>query len=207
MYRGMDDGFDHDRYYILQRIRPMVNQYEVSRLHPSGGPGQSVAFVQQKRMALKEDLRAYSDDTKTREVFRIKAQQRFDPRATYDVTDGDGVLIGRLRKEFGASLLRSRWRLYDPHGQEVAWAQESSLGKALWRRFIGLVPFVGGILDMIPVRYHFGFHQGEAVIGQLRRELSLRDRYVLDLSGDAARSLDRRLALALAVGMDALQAR
>lgn len=203
----MDGRFDHDRYYILQRIRAMVNQYEISQLDSSGGPGQPVAFVQQKRMALKEDLRAYTDDTKTVEVFRIKAQQRFDPRATYDVTDGGGVVIGKLRKEFGASLLRSRWRMYDPHGQEVAWAEEASLGKALWRRFIGLVPFVGGVLAMIPVRYHFGFHRGDAVIGHLRREVSLRDRYVLDLSGDPTRSLDRRLALALAVGMDALQAR
>lgn len=123
------------------------------------------------------------------------------------MTDGNGVVLGKLRKEFGASLLRSTWRLYDPQGREIAWARESSMGTALWRRFIGLLPFVGGVLDMIPVRYHFEFRQDDAVIGQLRREVSLRDRYVLDLSGDPAHSLDRRLALALAVGMDALQAR
>jgi hypothetical protein len=35
----------------------------------------------------------------------------------------------------------------------------------------------------------------------------VRDRYRLDVSGDADRVVDRRVVLALAVGMDALQAR
>ena len=37
--------------------------------------------------------------------------------------------------------------------------------------------------------------------------MTIADRYTLDLSGDPERTLDRRLALALAVGLDALQAR
>jgi hypothetical protein len=39
------------------------------------------------------------------------------------------------------------------------------------------------------------------------RKFQLRDRYVLDLAGDTERRLDRRLAVALAVGLDTLQNR
>ena len=61
----------------------MVNQYEVSTLGPDGkSAGEPVCFVEQKRMKLKEDLRAFTDDTKTTEVFRIRAQQVWDPRAS-----------------------------------------------------------------------------------------------------------------------------
>jgi hypothetical protein len=42
-------------------------------------------------------------------------------------------------------------------------------------------------------------------IGGLERILGLRDRYRLDVSGDAERRIDRRVVLALAVGMDALR--
>jgi hypothetical protein len=35
----------------------------------------------------------------------------------------------------------------------------------------------------------------------------MRDRYTLDLSGDAERTIDRRLAIALAIALDALQSR
>ena len=40
-----------------------------------------------------------------------------------------------------------------------------------------------------------------------RTAWKLRDTYVIDFSGDPERTLDRRLILATAVGMDALQAR
>ena len=71
--------FEHDRYQVKQLIRPMVNLYEVRALHGgSDQPGELVAFVRQKRMALKEDLRAFADESETEEVFRIK--QRSVPR-------------------------------------------------------------------------------------------------------------------------------
>jgi hypothetical protein len=140
-------------------------------------------------------------------VFRIKAQQVWDPRAKYDVTDPNGQRVGQLRKVFGKSLLRSTWQIYDAAGNEVAWARERNLFVALFRRAIGLVPFIGEFLELLPIPYHFDYYMGEERIGGLERILGVRDRYRLDVSGDAQRRLDRRVTLALAVGMDALQAR
>ena len=40
-----------------------------------------------------------------------------------------------------------------------------------------------------------------------RQPWKFADTYVIDLAGDPGRTLDRRLVLAIAVGMDALQAR
>jgi uncharacterized protein YxjI len=202
------DPSQHDRFLLSQRFRPMVNQYEVSTLGADGkSAGDPVCFVEQKRMKLKEDLRAFADDTKTTEVFRIKAQQVWDPRAKYDVTDSSGQKVGQLRKIFGKSLLRSTWQIYDAAGNEVAWARERNLFVALFRRTIGLVPFIGELLELLPIPYHFDYYIGEERIGGLERILGLRDRYRLDVSGDALRRVDRRVTLALAVGMDALQAR
>jgi hypothetical protein len=200
------DPGQHDRFFLLQRIRPMVNQYEVSTLGADEkSAGEPVCFVEQKRMKLKEDLRAFTDDSKAEELFRIKARQVWDPRARYDVTDGGGQQIGQLQKVFGKSLVRSTWRIYDGNGEEIAWARERSLFVALLRRVIGLIPFVGEV--GLPVPYHFDYSREKERIGSLERIIGLRDRYRLDLSGDSGRALDRRVALALAVGLDALQAR
>ena len=202
------DPNDHDRFLVSQRFTAMVNRYEVSTLGPDGkSSGEPVSFVQQKRMKLKEDLRAYTDESKTAELFRIKAQQIWDPRARYDVTDAAGQQLGQLQKVFGKSLLRSTWRIYDGAGEEVAWARERSLLVALVRRFIGLIPFIGEFLELLPIPYHFDYHRGDDRIGGLERILGVRDRYRLDVSGDTERAIDRRVAIALAVGMDALQAR
>jgi hypothetical protein len=146
------DPNQHDRFFLSQRFRPMVNQYEVSTLGGDGSSaGEEVCFVEQKRMALKEDLRAFTDDTKSAEVFRIKAQQVFDPRARYDVTDPAGGTIGQLAKVFGKSLLRSTWRIHDADGNEVAWARERSMFVALLRRVMGWIPYVGDFADPDPL--------------------------------------------------------
>jgi hypothetical protein len=196
----------HDRFVISQRFRPIVNQYEVSTLGADEkSPGDPVCFVEQKRMKLKEDLRAFTDESKTTEVFRIKAQQVWDPRARYDVTDPGGQQIGQLAKVFGRSLLRSTWRIYDAGGDEVGWAQERSVLVALFRRVVSWIPFVGDFA--FPIPYHFDYHTGEERIGGMERILGVRDRYRLDVSGDTDHTIDRRVALALAVGLDALQAR
>jgi hypothetical protein len=139
---------------------------------------------------------------------RIKARHRFDPRARYDVTAADGSKIGEIQKVFGASLLRSTYRMYDAAGREVAIATERNLLVALFRRLVGFVPYIESVADWLPIPYHFVFQRDGAELGSHRRHLwKFRDVYTIDLSGDRGRSVDRRLILAIAVGMDALQAR
>jgi uncharacterized protein YxjI len=198
----------HDRFFLRQRFALMINRYEASTLGADEkSAGEPVCFVEQKRMKLKEDLRAFTDDSKSVEVFRIKAQQVWDPKARYDVTDPGGQHIGQLQKVFGESLLRSTWRIYDTAGEQIAWARERSLFVALFRRAIGFVPYIGGFADFLPIPYHFDYFMEDRKIGGLQRILGVRDRYRLDVSGDSDRTIDRRVVLALAVGMDALQAR
>jgi uncharacterized protein YxjI len=200
-----------DRFFIRQRVLLVANRYDVCLAAEDGRTeGERAAYVEQKRFALKEDLRFYRDDTKQQELFRLKARQAFDPIARYVVTDAGGNPIGELGKAFGRSLTRSTWRIYTLEGTELVWATERSLFRSLLRRLIGLVglvPVVGELIELIPIRYHFDFFTGERKIGGLERLFGLRDRYLLDLSGDAERAIDRRLAIALAVAMDALQAR
>jgi uncharacterized protein YxjI len=199
------DAFEYDRYLVDQLVRPMINLYRVTPLAagetPAGGP---IAFVRQKRMALKEDIGFYADEGETQLLFRIKARSMIDIGGRYDVTDAGGERIGVLEKVFGKSLLRSTWRVLDAAEAEVAVAQERSVPMAILRRAIDFVPDVGGF---IPIPYNFDILVGGQVVGRMDRKFQLRDRYVLDLSGDAEKKLDRRLAIALAIGLDTLQNR
>ena len=73
---------------------------------------------------------------------------------------------------------------------------------------MGFIPYVDDVSDWLPIPYHFEFRRGDQVLGTHSREkLKMRDSYVIDMSGDPERTVDRRLILAIAVGMDALQAR
>jgi uncharacterized protein YxjI len=203
------DPNEHDRFILRQRFRPIVNEYEFSLPQSSDDkPGAPFCFVRQRRFTFKEDIRFYTDDSGSVELMRIKARQRFDPRARYDVTAADGSKIGEIQKVFGASLLRSTYQLYDANEVEIATAAEHSLPIALFRRAVGFVPYLDSIADWLPIPYHFTFQRNGAVLGSHRRHIGkLRDVYTIDMSGDPDRTVDRRLILAIAVGMDALQAR
>jgi uncharacterized protein YxjI len=199
------DAFAHDRFLVEQLVRPLINLYQVTPLAagetPAGGP---VAYVRQKRMAIKEDIRFFADEQESQELFRIKARSAFDVGgARYDVTDAASTTIGVLEHVFGKSLLRSTWRVTGQDGGEVATAQERSMPMAIARRVVDFVPYG----EWVPIPYNFDLLMDGRVIGHMNRKLQLRDRYVLDLSGDHDRRLDRRLAIALAIGLDTLQNR
>ncbi|HET9517537.1 MAG TPA: hypothetical protein VFO77_07430 [Actinoplanes sp.] len=179
---------------IRQRIRLMVNQYEVHAVAPDGSEGALLAFAQQKRMAFKEQVTLYTDDTKTTPVLGFKARQVIDLGATYDVTDAAGTPIGLFKKNFKESLLISTWHLEQP-GWPPMVGRETNVVVAILRRF------VDGF-SWLP--YHFDFKIGEDVVFSVVKKWGLRDRYLVTIHQP---NVDRRLVAAMSVALDALQAR
>jgi uncharacterized protein YxjI len=195
----------HDRFLIEQLVRPIVNVYRVTPLAvgetPAGGP---VAFIRQKRMAFREDIRFFADESESQELFRIKARRVIDIGGRYDVHDASGEPIGVLEHQFKKSLLRSTWRVLSPADEELAVAQEKNAWLALARRGVDFVPYG----EWVPIPYDFLIHAGERELGHFTRKfLSVRDKYTLDLSADQEKRVDRRLGIALAIALDALQNR
>jgi uncharacterized protein YxjI len=187
-----------DRFEIEQLIRPMVNLYRIS------SPGGPVAFVRQKRMALKEDIRFFAREDEQDELFRIKARSMMELGGRYDVTAPEGEKIGVLEKVFSKSLFRSTWRVHDANDEIVAMVQERSILAAIVRRVIDIVPYG----DFVPIVFHFEIHSGDGGhVGDFTRAWGVRDKYTLSLDGDPEQRIDRRLALALAIALDALQSR
>ena len=186
-----------DRFEINQLIRPIVNLYRIT------AGGQPVAFVRQQRLKIKEDIRFFTDEAETEELFRIKARAVLEFSGRYDVTTPAGERIGVLGKVFGKSLLRSTWSVLDANEQELAIAKERSLLWALVRRAVDVIPYG----EFVPILLHVTIDDGERHVGDFTRRIGVRDTYELDLTGDPERKLDRRLALALAIALDALQSR
>jgi hypothetical protein len=199
-----DERFAHDAYFVDQLIRPIANLYRISTLGPDGAsPGQPLAFIRQKKLAIREDIRFFADETEAEELFRIKARAVFEVRGRFDLTTPEGERIGLLEKVFGISLLRSTWRIYDANEQQVALAQEKSMPMAILRRAIDLVPYG----ELVPILFQFTILMEGREVGELRRPIGLRDRYILKLGGDPDRRIDRRVVVALAIALDALQSR
>lgn len=193
---------DLKRFIISQRFTAMINRYECFA-YDGTTQGERVAFAEQKRLKIKEEITLYSDDTKSETVFTMKAEKAFDLRSKYFVNDAAGNQIGYLKKQFKASLIRSTWEVCDAGGQQLALVQEVSVPIAILRRYGGIIPVVGGFLNYLP--FNFQLLREGAEIGTVRRIFGLRDKYDVHVTDNAP--FDGRLILALGVALDALQAR
>ena len=190
------------RFYINQRITMMVNRYEIRAANPDGSAGQLLAFAEQRRMKLKEEVDFYTDESKTRRVFSFRARQRLDVHAEHDVFDEHGTALGYFSKAFGASLLRSTWQLSAPGVESVGTERNQFI--AILRRIWDFIPSLGEV--WVPFVFHFDFV--DTATGQVvmisERQKAIRDRYEVTVPDPR---LDFRVAAAMAVALDALQSR
>lgn len=199
------------RFIIEQKITAFANKYSVFAANPDGSKGQLLAFVQQKRLAFKERVDFYSDASKSQPIFSLRAEKVMDVHGRYLVEDTDGKLVGSFRKKFGSSLFNSTWNILDDSGEPAIVVRENSMLLAIFRRFIGLVPIIGAVGEIVALllRYHFVFKRsdnGEA-IGKYQKTTLIRDHYQLSMTDEAYESQDWRVLAAMAVALDALQSR
>ena len=181
------------RFIVRQRIRMMVNQYEVHSVAPDGSEGGLLAFAQQKRLAFKEQVTFYADESKSQAVFAFKARAVMDLNAGYDVTDPSGASLGFFRKDFGKSLLRSTFQVEGPG--YTGTGQERNQLVAILRRFTEF--------DFMPIHFDYVSSQGQPLIS-IERRFAFRDKYTVTVHDPR---VDFRVAAALAVAMDALMQR
>jgi uncharacterized protein YxjI len=195
-----------DRFLIQQVFKPIANEYRISVPTPgSSEEGRPLLFVKQKKMKIKEDIRFRLDPERDEHLFMIKSKSAFEFRGRHEVLASDGQVIGLLEKDFTRSLLRSHWRVRDADGNELFETHESSWIVALLRRIGNIGPDLLSLLEMLP--FNFVLRRGGEEVGTYKRVLGkFRDRYVLELD-DAFGDADRRLVLAFAVALDALQDR
>jgi uncharacterized protein YxjI len=195
-----------DRFLVQQVFKPIGNEYRISVPLPgSKEEGRPLLFVKQKKLKIKEDIRFRLDPDAEAHLFMIKAKTVFEFRGRHEVLDEHGQAIGMLEKAFGKSLIRSHWHVRDPAGELLLEAYESNLVIAIVRRVADLVSDWLSALAWLP--FNFTLERDGAEVGTYKRVLGkFRDRYVLEL-GPGAEGIDRRLVLAFAVALDALQDR
>lgn len=109
-----------------------------------------VGFIQQKAFKLKEDIRIYSDSTKSQELLSIKARRVIDIGAIYDIVDETThTALGTIKREGASSIfVRDLWRVADVNGNPYATIEESG-SIAIMRRYIEMVPIVGAIAELV----------------------------------------------------------
>ena len=138
----------------------------------------------------------YRDDSRAAILLRVLQDQRFAVLTrSYTVITAGAEVLARLRKRYVHNIVRKRWYVETTVGQVVALAIEDSIVLSLLRRVLG------SLFGLLRTNFVL-VHPDGRVLGEFNRKFTLLDRYVLDLTADPQRYLDRRVALALGVMLD-----
>lgn len=189
------NSYGHSKYFMQKQFMKLFGG--IFRIFDPAG---ALAFyVHLKEFKLKEDIRVYTDEDKVNEVLTIKARSIIDISAAYDVFDPTtqekvGVL---KRKGLKSTFLSDEWIIMDAYENEVGYVKEENLILALLRRHvINLIPqnFVGS-MGGVPV-LKFAQHFNPFVL-----------KMDLDFSEDIGNRLDRRLGIAAAILLCAIEGR
>jgi hypothetical protein len=188
----MNPIFQHPRYLLKRQAIALTGRF---RFYDPMGT--QVMFSEQKMFRLREDIRVYSDESKTQEVLSIKARQIMDFSASYDVVDtAMNQKVGVLRRRGLRSLLRDEWEILDANDRVIGLLFEDSIPLALLRRLL--------LGSWLPQNYDMTF--GETRVGDLRQNFNLfRYELNLDFSMDVSHMLDRRLGIAAGILLAAVE--
>ncbi|MFC3160962.1 hypothetical protein SAMN05443633_10144 [Chryseobacterium arachidis] len=106
--------------------------------------GSYVAYVRQKMFKLKEDVIVFNDESKSKELFRIKANQWIDFNASYSLNEvATGKNFGRLARKGMRSIWKASYDILDANDQAKFKIQEDSAWVRFLDGFVGELPIIG----------------------------------------------------------------
>jgi len=73
--------------------------------------GTMIAYVRQKMMKLKEDIVIYSDESKTKINYRIKADRWLDFSAAYSFFDANDREFGKIARKGWRSIWKAKYEI------------------------------------------------------------------------------------------------
>ncbi len=187
--------YSFDQYVIRKKVFKIFG----GACHIYGPDGNLLFYSKQKAFKLKEDIRLYTDEGMQVEALTIRARKMIDISAAYDVFDPvANESVGALqRRGLKSIMLRDEWVILDRENRELGMVREDSVVLGLIRRHL---------TNLIPQKYHA--EVGGQQVGEYRQHFNpFVLRLTIDLSADTDQSFDRRLAIAAAVLLCAIEGR
>ncbi|MFP4436093.1 MAG: hypothetical protein ACLFVO_02510 [Chloroflexaceae bacterium] len=149
-------------------------------------------------LAQKRHITFYRDDSRQEPLLQILQDQKlYFITASYTVHDAQGEVVARLRKNHLYDIFRKHWHCHAPDGSLICTAKEDSIVLSLMRRILN-----SNLFGLLRTNFIIVAGPEAHLVGEFNRKFTILDRYVLDMSYDARRMIDRRIALALGVMLD-----
>ena len=198
--RSQDARFGFERYSIKRKALQMFGV----TLYLYGPAEELILWGKRQAFKFRGDLSFFTDDTQSQEVIRLVSRSGAGGvlmgAFAYDVFDSStNTKIGAFRRDtLKSGFVQDTWHILDLQDQQVGLLQEDSALLGVLRRYVDYVSLI------LPQKYHATLN-GAPVASFARHKNFLTSRMDIDFSSDTNAALDRRLGLAMAMLLEAVE--
>lgn len=197
--RSNDTRFTQQQYIIKRKALQLVG----ATLYLYDSSEQLIMWGKRQGFKFRGDLQFFADESQSQEVIRLVARPSegiFAGTMTYDVFDAaSGQKLGAFqRQNVTSSLVQDIWSILDAQDREVGQVKEDSALLGALRRYVEMMDM------LLPQKFHATLN-GVSVALYARHRNFFSSRMDIDFSSDQNAQFDRRMGLAMAMLLEAVE--
>jgi len=129
----------------MQKITFPINfRFKISTLSndfvATDASEKTIAYVRQKMFKFKEDILIYSDESKSKVNYRIKADKWLDFSAAYSFFDENETEFGKIVRKGWHSIWKAKYEIIDQSQRHQYTISEESVWTRVFDSLLGKVP-------------------------------------------------------------------
>ncbi|MDP0499206.1 MAG: LURP-one-related family protein [Verrucomicrobiota bacterium JB022] len=105
--------------------------------------GTPLLYVRQKAFKMKEEIEVFTDDSRSKRLYTIKADRILDFSATYTFRNEAGDAIGSMKRHGMRSLWRTHYEIMGDNGEVIFEIREKNPWVKMADGIFGEIPIVG----------------------------------------------------------------
>ena len=167
---------------------PLTLSFKIIAIAPqikvTDASGQTVLYVRQKALALREDVRIFADEQQQQQLFQLNADRILDWSANYRVRSADGQDLGNVRRKGMRSLWNATYEVTEPGDQVAAVIHEENAWVKVLDELVGELPVVGMILPMFINPAYVVERDGQILLRMKKEAAFLEGKFTIEKRGE-----------------------
>ena len=149
------------------KITTFSNDFEATDAH-----GNTIFYVREKILTWRDQMKVYSDSSKSQLLYEIKSNKLIDFQQTFTITRSDGDVIGKVRRKTLRSLWKSTFRLINSVDEHDYTIQEKNAFVKIWDSIFGEIPIIGVLSGYVFNPSYILFNNSNQALFELKKEPS-----------------------------------
>lgn len=172
---------------------PLSLSFKIIAFNPqvkiTDASGQTVLYVKQKALALKEAVKVFGDEQQSQHLYNINANKIIDFSAQYNITTVNGQPVGTVKRQGMKSLWKATYVITDHTGAEAGLIHEENPWMKVLDALVSDIPFVGMFINPA----YLVDLQGQTVLHLKKQPAVFEGKFTLTKQGEFNEAQERLL--------------